>query len=84
MCGQALGLVWAGLVGGVGGSLLDSLLGATVQYSGWCETKKLVVNAPTPTSRHLSGFRLLDNHAVNFVAAATTSALGAVVAARVW
>ena len=48
VCGQALGLVWAGLVGGVGGSLLDSLLGATVQATYYDEASRMVVGRPTP------------------------------------
>ena len=76
-------LIALGAAAGVAGSLIDSLLGATLQYSGWCEEKKLVVERPTPTARHISGMHLLDNHQVNFLAAAATSALGAVAAASV-
>ena len=66
-----------GAATGVAGSLIDSLLGATLQYSGFCESKKLVVEKPGETVRHLSGLNVLDNHQVNFFACACTSVLGA-------
>ena len=53
------------------------------RYSGWSDAKKVVVARPGVGVRHLCGLDLLDNHAVNFVAAASTSALGAL-AASVW
>ena len=52
--------------------------GATVQYSGYCEKKRLVVEAPGPTVTHVSGLGLLDNHQVNFVASLVTAGAGAV------
>ena len=70
-------LIPLGAAAGALGSLVDSLLGATLQFSGFCEVKQKVVEVPVPSAKHISGWHLLDNHAVNFLAAATTSVVGA-------
>lgn len=66
-------VILIGCLGGFVGSVFDSLLGATLQYSGYCSVKKRVVNKPSPTARHISGRSILDNHAVNFVSSLLTS-----------
>lgn len=78
-------LFWvaAGLVAGVVGSLVDSLLGATVQFSGWDEKARKVVGRPGPGVKRLSGRPWLSNDAVNAAAAGVTS-LGAAAAAYCW
>ena len=74
----------AAIVGGVGGSLADSLLGATVQQMRWCtvcerETERIVHRCGTATAAW-RGWRWLDNDWVNAISIAS----GAALAVGVW
>jgi uncharacterized protein (TIGR00297 family) len=80
---HAAALLLAATVGGMIGSLFDSLMGATVQAIYWCETcaketERSVHRCDTRT-RLLRGWKWLGNDLVNFFA----SVAGAVVAAGI-
>lgn len=82
--GRALWLPAAALAGGLAGSAIDSLLGATVQGIYWCErdgkeTEKRVHTCGERT-RLLRGWAWLDNEWVNFAC----SVVGSGVAWLVW
>jgi uncharacterized membrane protein len=82
----ALALGWprgtaaAALAGGIVGSTIDSLLGATVQVRRWCDR----CNAPTERTTHacgaltrvVGGITWLDNDAVNALSTACGGLLG--------
>ncbi|NWR81192.1 TMM19 protein, partial [Centropus unirufus] len=58
-------LIVFGAAAGLLGSIVDSYLGATMQYSGFDESIGMVVNHRTKDSKHVSGKHILDNNAVN-------------------
>ena len=73
-------VAWGAVAGGLAGSALDSLLGATVQARRWCahcaaSTERVVHGCGEPT-QHAGGIRWLDNDGVN----AINAVAGAVVA----
>ncbi|XP_076811615.1 transmembrane protein 19-like isoform X2 [Clavelina lepadiformis] len=68
-------LIGLGATAGFLGSFLDSLFGATAQYSGFDEDSKKIVSKPRPGVKHISGVPLLNNHAVNFITCFITSML---------
>jgi uncharacterized membrane protein len=74
---NAVTLIPLGAALGAAGSAIDSLLGATVQYSGICTATGKAVQHAAPGVRHVSGRSLLSNDGVNFAASALTAGLGA-------
>lgn len=62
-----------GAASGLFGSLVDSILGATLQYSGYSEKLNKVVNVPGEGVKHISGLNILDNHSVNFLSSLITA-----------
>jgi uncharacterized protein (TIGR00297 family) len=77
-------LTLLGLIGGMAGTLTDSVIGAKAQAMYWCprcekETERRVHRCGQQTE-HLRGWRWLDNDGVNFISTAAGAAVAALLA----
>lgn len=73
---------WAAVAGGVAGSFVDSLAGATVQRRQWCPscgapTERLVHSCGSTTHPH-GGIRWVDNDVVNAISSLTGALVGSI------
>ncbi|XP_074258654.1 transmembrane protein 19 isoform X3 [Saimiri boliviensis] len=73
-----------GGLAGLLGSIIDSYLGATMQYTGLDESTGMVVNSPTNEAKHIAGKPILDNNAVNLFTSVLVALLLPTAACGFW
>jgi uncharacterized membrane protein len=75
-----------GLIAGLFGSLVDSLLGALLQFTGYNSKTSSLTGSPGPGVSRISGFAhpWLNDHLVNVLAASVTAVLTALAALRMF
>lgn len=84
LTGWGLRSALAAVAGGVAGSLVDSLAGATIQRRRWCDqckkpTERLVHKCGTITTPH-GGFGWVNNDIVNAIGSLTGAVVGLILA----
>ncbi|XP_026761849.2 transmembrane protein 19 [Galleria mellonella] len=76
-------LIVYGTLGGLIGSFIDSLMGATLQYSGLDKDGKIVSHSSISV-KHISGKNILDNHSVNLITTVIMGLLMPTISKNLW
>lgn len=66
------------------GSVIDSVLGATLQFSGYDIRRRKVTGEPGEHVAPIAGVPLLSNNAVNLISATVTAVLCGAASVRVF
>ena len=72
---EVLVLTFVGFMGGLGGSLLDSLLGATIQATYYDQETRRIAKKAGPATIRVGGLGFLSNEMVNVVSTALSELL---------
>lgn len=62
-----------GLCAGLFGSVLDSVMGATLQYSGYDHQSGRITHSPGADVKHIAGWDIISNNTVNLLSSLITA-----------
>lgn len=77
-------LLIIGTLAGLFGSIIDSIFGATVQYSGFEKATGKIVSKASPGVVWISGAEILDNHSVNLMSTLITALITPYFGRLIW
>lgn len=77
-------LMIVGTIAGLLGSIIDSIIGATVQFSGYELSTGKIVSKSKPGVVWISGSEILDNHSVNLMSTLITALITPYFGRLIW
>lgn len=77
-------LLIVGTIAGLLGSIIDSIIGATVQFSGYERSTGKIVSKSKPGVDWISGSEILDNHSVNLMSTLITALITPYFGRLIW
>lgn len=77
-------LIVIGTMAGLVGSIIDSIIGATLQFSGYENSTGKIVSKLRPGVIRISGSEILDNHSVNLISTLLTALVTPYFSRLVW
>lgn len=77
-------LLLVGTIAGLMGSVIDSIMGATVQFSGYDQNTGKIVSKSSQDVIWISGSEILDNHSVNMMSTLMTALITPYFGRLIW